>query len=581
MSDPTDGVADGGNDRVSPESIKIIAQTVGIEALPDEVARALAPDVEYRLREVIQDALKFARHSKRSTISTEDVNASLRLRDVEPLYGFPAGAGPVPFREVPGQPELFFQEQKELQLKDVLAAKLPRPPVAVNVVPHWLAVEGVQPVIPENPNPHTERAERARAAGSGGAADAPRAGDFRAPVTPDDVVAPVGTASRATRDAGDVSGSQPGGGVVVEPTLTHELSKELQLYFDRVTATVRGGGVGPEAPVLRAALESLETDNGIHQLVPYFVRFAQEEVATSLKNLPRLNAVIAAVRALVSNAHVHVELYLHQLMPSVVTCLVAKKLGGEPDEQNDHCALRERAAETMALVCSKFGEQYPTIQPRITRTLVKALLDPAKPLATHYGAVVGLAALGPRVTRLLILPHLRQYLETLEPKLTEGEGDSGPADQGAGSADEEARKKTARGIRRRRDARRVHDALKRAVGACLHAALAVPSAEAIAAGEPERRAARSAEIGCRASRKVSSPPGAGSVAGWKIGKAPGTLRVDVAGAEKEIAIGDEGGSSDTSEDPKAVVAKVAAAAALLGDCVVPYAAVPEAAGAFI
>ena len=99
MSDPTASVADGGNDRVSPESIKVIAQTVGIEALPDEVARALAPDAEYRLREVIQDALKFARHSKRSTISTEDVNASLRLRDVEPLYGFPAGAGPVPFKD--------------------------------------------------------------------------------------------------------------------------------------------------------------------------------------------------------------------------------------------------------------------------------------------------------------------------------------------------------------------------------------------------------------------------------------------------------------------------------------------------
>ena len=572
MSDPTGGVADGGNDRVSPESIKIIAQTVGIEALPDEVARALAPDVEYRLREVIQDALKFARHSKRSAISTEDVNASLRLRDVEPLYGFPAGAGPVPFREVPGQPELFFQEQKELQLKDVLAAKLPRPPVAVNVVPHWLAVEGVQPVIPENPNPDPERARADVDAG----ADAPRARDFRAPVAPDDVVAPVGTVPRAPRDAGDASGSQPG--VVVEPTLTHELSKELQLYFDRVTATVRGGGVGPEAPVLRAALESLQTDSGIHQLVPYFVRFAQEEVATSLKNLPRLTAVIAAVRALVSNPHVHVELYLHQLMPSVVTCLVAKKLGGEPSEQNDHCALRERAAETMALVCAKFGEQYPTIQPRITRTLVKALLDPAKPLATHYGAVVGLAALGPRVTRLLILPHLRQVLETLEPMLAEGEDDERKTRKNEG-ADEDAAKSAEKTRRRRRDARRVHDALKRAVGACLHAALAVPSAEANAASEPERRAARkktaSGSVG-----PPSSAPGAGSVAGWKIGKAPGTLRVDVAGAETEIAIGDAV-LSDTSEDPKAVAAKVAAAAALLGDCVVPYAAVPEAAGAFI
>ena len=191
--------------------------------------------------------------------------------------------------------------------------------------------------------------------------------------------------------------------------------------------------------------------------------------------------------------------------------------------------------------------------------------------------VVGLAALGPRVTRLLILPHLKQVLETLEPMLLEGEEESKTDSKtDAAKSEEKAR-------RRRRDAARVHDALKRAVGACLHAALAVPSSLANAASEPERRAARkissvtaSGSVGPRS----SAEKGAGSVAGWKIGKAPGTLRVDVAGAETEIAIGDAV-LSDTSEDPKAVAAKVAAAAALLGDCVVPYAAVPEAAGAFI
>ena len=177
MSDPTDGVADGGNDRVSPESIKVIAQTVGIEALPDEVARALAPDAEYRLREVIQDALKFARHSKRSTISTEDVNASLRLRDVEPLYGFPAGAGPVPFREVPGQPELFFQEQKELTLKDVLAAKLPRPPGRGQRRAALARCRGRAALDSGGISPHPERAR----AGGGTAKDAPRAGTSARP----------------------------------------------------------------------------------------------------------------------------------------------------------------------------------------------------------------------------------------------------------------------------------------------------------------------------------------------------------------------------------------------------------------
>ena len=140
-------------DHLPGESIKVIAQHVGIESLADEVARALAPDVEYRLREVIQDACKFMRQSKRTELSTEDVNSSLIMRRCEPLYGFPAGAGPIPFQEVPGHPELYIPVNKEIDLKDILAAKLPRPPIAVNVVPHWLAVEGVQPLIPENPTP--------------------------------------------------------------------------------------------------------------------------------------------------------------------------------------------------------------------------------------------------------------------------------------------------------------------------------------------------------------------------------------------------------------------------------------------
>ena len=81
-------------DHVPDASIKVIAQHVGIESLADEVARALAPDVEYRLREVIQDACKFMRHSKRTELSTDDINSSLVMRRCEPLYGFPAGAGP-------------------------------------------------------------------------------------------------------------------------------------------------------------------------------------------------------------------------------------------------------------------------------------------------------------------------------------------------------------------------------------------------------------------------------------------------------------------------------------------------------
>ena len=45
----------------------------------------------------------------------------------------------------------------------------------------------------------------------------------------------------------------------------------------------------------------------------------------------------------------------------------------------------------------RFGHVYHNLQPRVTRTLLHAFLDPTKALPQHYGAIQGLAALGPSV----------------------------------------------------------------------------------------------------------------------------------------------------------------------------------------
>ena len=49
---------------VTRSSIKVIAEAVGIAHLKDEVADVLAPDVEYRLRDLIQEAIKFQKHGR-------------------------------------------------------------------------------------------------------------------------------------------------------------------------------------------------------------------------------------------------------------------------------------------------------------------------------------------------------------------------------------------------------------------------------------------------------------------------------------------------------------------------------------
>ena len=393
---------------------------------------------------------------------------------------------------------------------------------------------------------------------------------------------------------------------------------------------MRGGGgqSGAETPVLRAALASLATDSGLHQLLPYFTQFVQDEVATSLRNMPRLKALVGMIESLCSNPEIHVELYLHQLMPTLITCMVAKRLSADPTD--DHWTLRRYSAEVMSGICARFGKDYPTIQPRITRTLLRAMLDPRKPFSTHFGAIAGLAALGPRVTRLLIVPNLKAYLEVLEPHLVEAP-EPLPPDGGA-VTEAETREHAKRRVTSS-EARRVHDALKEAIGACLHAALAAKQREERERKDPERRAelmrkeypepggAGKGEKG----KEKATPVPASVVKGWTIAK--NTLRVDVApgglsgaagkeplaekkstarrgkrkgpaGSSKEtddgeenaeepgseaveLAIDPDAAEGEESEDPVAVAAKVAAAAALLGDCVMPYASNPTVADTFL
>lgn len=50
----------------------------------------------------------------------------------------------------------------------------------------------------------------------------------------------------------------------------------------------------------------------------------------------------------------------------------------------------------MSKLC-RFGHVYQNLQSRVTRTLLHAFLDPTKSLSQHYGAIQGLAALGPSV----------------------------------------------------------------------------------------------------------------------------------------------------------------------------------------
>src|SRR5271156_2565590 len=99
-------------------------------------------------------------------------------------------------------------------------------------------------------------------------------------------------------------------------------------------------------------------------------------------------------------------------MPSILTCLVAKRLG-DPNRSSpkETYALRDFASSLLSLVLKRFSTSYSTLKPRITRALLKAYLDNKKPFTTHYGAITGLRVMGKEVVRTLLVPNLKIYAE--------------------------------------------------------------------------------------------------------------------------------------------------------------------------
>ena len=134
----------------------------------------------------------------------QDVNSALRLRNCEPLYGFGAGTSDYEYLQTREDPEVFYVDEKELDMRALLTRKLPKPPIEVNLVPHWLAVEGVQPMIPENP--------------------------MQTPPEPVPVDPPFGSKRpRATGVGAREDGADPDAGGLL-PVVSHVLSRELQYY---------------------------------------------------------------------------------------------------------------------------------------------------------------------------------------------------------------------------------------------------------------------------------------------------------------------------------------------------------------
>ena len=151
--------------------------------------------------------------------------------------------------------------------------------------------------------------------------------------------------------------------------MVHALSNEMQLVLGRICGAVKaeggGGGGGHATGALEAVLEAVATESGLQELMPYLAQFVAATVAGGTRDLPLLSAAVGLVASVLANRHLHAELYLHQLAPAALTCILNKRLCADPASE-DHWRLRDAAAGVVATICRRFGASND-LQPRITR----------------------------------------------------------------------------------------------------------------------------------------------------------------------------------------------------------------------
>ncbi|KAF1539980.1 hypothetical protein FQV10_0008580, partial [Eudyptes schlegeli] len=174
------------------------------------------------------------------------------------------------------------------------------------------------------------------------------------------------------------------------PSAVSTLTDDLLKYYQHVTRAVLGDdpqlmkvgwgqGERPTPPAIRSAPDPAP--------VPC------RQVKSVSHDLEQLNRLLHIARSLIQNPFLCLGSYVRSLIASVMYCAL-EPLAASINPLNDHWTLRDYAAMLLSRIFWTHGDLVSGLYHQILLSLQKVLADPVRPLCSHYGAVVGLHALG-------------------------------------------------------------------------------------------------------------------------------------------------------------------------------------------
>ena len=359
---------------------------------PEAAMIILASNTECRLRRVIQEGLNFAMHSKRPGVLKEsDIRRALKVEGEKPVEKY------LPIKldnNDDNEEEEEEEEEEEDKVVRLADLKAPTRPELINVERHWLAIEGVQPMVEQNPS-----AEE---------------------------ISAVSTASVPLSFCVQKDGAKNLGDMYEPPAkvqktegepVTYVLTEELKLLYEKVCASIADG-----KEYLETYMEELFGNTATRQIFPYLVQFIVNEVKRGglhdtterCKIVALLGKIVCPEASLFSSQlssgsypssssaprqarrdHFNIEAYLFQLVQIAITCVTTKDTREERESaRSPALAARKDAGQVLCSLCNRGYTYEEEVVSSVATALKHVAENGAKPPLSRFGAITALSLLG-------------------------------------------------------------------------------------------------------------------------------------------------------------------------------------------
>ncbi|OHS95728.1 hypothetical protein TRFO_10379 [Tritrichomonas foetus] len=332
-----------------------IAQSLGILKIPATVNKSVSREAELMILNVIDNAKLLMITSKRNKLTVNDINESLKMMNIEPLYGYKSWKNEVHHSTIRYTQflDIKYLKDEQIQTTDISSRSLLAYPLQVTFDCNWL-VDNHSKIL--------------------------------------------------LKKKGKTKNSSESKNKNYE--IDHP-SKKLKFYYETSIEGFFYGGV-----VYEMMLAKMVSDEGVGPLLTYYLDFIENILENPKHEFDQIRKIIKLAKILVINDSFNTITCQDRIVSISFTILLlpAKNI---PFDQNN-ILMRDECSELFQLFCEKFSPFNIHIRAQIGERFIELLNDETTDCYSAYGIISSFVSLGLQTIKYVLFPNIVMILENIQ-----------------------------------------------------------------------------------------------------------------------------------------------------------------------